>query len=353
MKVRGDKKKNRTPFRQILVVMAAILISVYSGVGAYHYLKKDVIIEYDSNKIKVSTMKSTVGEVLDQHGIIIGPDDYINIHPGENLMNYPVNRINIKKAVSVRVLVDGKELEFMTYEETVKDLLDANNIKLDENDKLSKINLQDKIKENMTIKVIRVDHKIVDELEPISYDIVKKPNKYIDEGIEKIIKEGKKGVREKRYKVIYENGVEVSRNLVNDTVLENPENKLIEYGTIIRYNTARGGVIRYKKAIYNMKATAYTSSYEDTGKHPSHPDFGITFTGIKARNGIIAVDPDVIPLGSRVYVEIRSKYPDYGFALAADTGGAIKGNIIDVYLDTQQQVYDWGIKRVNVYILAD
>ena len=63
-----------------------------------------------------------------------------------------------------------------------------------------------------------------------------------------------------------------------------------------------------------MRATAYTSSFKDTGENPGHPEFGITYTGIKAKKGIIAVDPNVIPLGTRVYVECSGNIPDYGFA---------------------------------------
>jgi 3D (Asp-Asp-Asp) domain-containing protein len=100
-----------------------------------------------------------------------------------------------------------------------------------------------------------------------------------------------------------------------------------------------------------MKATAYTSSFEDTGKNPGDEGFGRTCTGITARRGVIAVDPGVIPLGTRVYVEVPGRAGDYGYAIAADTGSAIKGGKIDVYLDSNGEVYSWGVKKVKVYIL--
>ena len=102
-----------------------------------------------------------------------------------------------------------------------------------------------------------------------------------------------------------------------------------------------------------MWATAYTSSFEDTGKHPDHPEFGICYTGMKAREGIIAVDPKVIPLYTKVYVEVLGDTPDYGFAIAGDIGSAIKGNLIDLYLDTSEAVKKWGVKKVRVYILNE
>lgn len=100
----------------------------------------------------------------------------------------------------------------------------------------------------------------------------------------------------------------------------------------------------------SMRATAYTSSYADTGKHPGSAGFGKTASGnmaIRDPNGYssIAVDPSVIPLGTRVYVE------GYGYAIAHDTGGAIKGNIIDLYFNSDSEVNNWGSRYVTVHIL--
>ena len=86
-----------------------------------------------------------------------------------------------------------------------------------------------------------------------------------------------------------------------------------------------------------MRATAYTPF--DPGCN------GITATGTKAGKGTVAVDPRVIPLGSKVYV------PGYGVAVAADTGGAIKGNRLDVCYPTKNEAYSWGVRNVTVYVL--
>ena len=94
-----------------------------------------------------------------------------------------------------------------------------------------------------------------------------------------------------------------------------------------------------------MVATAYTAGPESTGKSPGMPGYGITATGMRVKPGVIAVDPRVIPLGTYVYVR------GYGYSIAADTGGAIKGNRIDVYMKTLREAYQWGRRTVNVYIL--
>ncbi|MGF7185227.1 3D (Asp-Asp-Asp) domain-containing protein [Desulfitispora alkaliphila] len=98
-------------------------------------------------------------------------------------------------------------------------------------------------------------------------------------------------------------------------------------------NVASRGDVRGAKEVYTMEATAYT--------HTGNP----TATGIYPYVGVVAVDPNVIPLGSKLYIE------GYGFGLAADTGGAIKGDIVDVFMDTREEALQWGRRNVNVYLM--
>ncbi|MFK4342123.1 MULTISPECIES: 3D domain-containing protein [unclassified Paenibacillus] len=100
-----------------------------------------------------------------------------------------------------------------------------------------------------------------------------------------------------------------------------------------------------------VTATGYTAGYESTGKRPSHPGYGITYSGVKVRRdknklSTIAADPKTFPLGSILYI------PGYGYGIVADTGSAIKGNKIDLYFKTTRQVYsEWGKKEVDVQII--
>lgn len=98
-----------------------------------------------------------------------------------------------------------------------------------------------------------------------------------------------------------------------------------------------------------VTATGYTAGKESTGKTPEHPEYGITFSGVKVtRNAFstIAADPSVFPIGSILYI------PNYGYGVVADTGSAIKGKTIDLYYRTVDDVYDkWGKKKVKVYML--
>lgn len=96
-------------------------------------------------------------------------------------------------------------------------------------------------------------------------------------------------------------------------------------------------------------ATGYTAGYESTGKHPGHPQYGITYSGVKVKRDLystVAADLNIFPIGTILFI------PGYGYGVVADKGGAIKGNRIDLYFDTVEDVYkQWGKKKVNVYIV--
>jgi len=334
----------------IAIICIAVVISVTAGFFVFNGLKRHVVINNNGKEIAIETMKSTVGEVLQQTGITVAKEDYLSMPSDTKLAKLTKNVIEIKRAIPVSIKVDGKEYDVKSYKDTVKEVLSDNAISIGENDKFVGSQLGDKIVPNMDISITRVDEKTVTEELSLPFKTITKENDRLDVGTKNTVREGKAGVREKVYKVVYENGKQVTKQLVKDIISSNPLAKIVEVGTVLNYKTSRGDAIRYSDVI-EMKATSYTASYADTGKSPGDPGFGITATGRTVRKGIIAVDPSVIPLGTRVYVEVPGRAADYGYAVAADTGGAIKGNIIDVYLDSSSAVSAWGVKRVKVYIL--
>lgn len=98
-------------------------------------------------------------------------------------------------------------------------------------------------------------------------------------------------------------------------------------------------------------ATGYSAGYESTGKRPNHPDYGITYSGVKVRRdkktvSTIAADLKLFPLGTIFYI------PGYGYGVVADKGSAIKGKKIDLYFNTKKQVYkEWGKKEVDIQLI--
>ena len=150
-------------------------------------------------------------------------------------------------------------------------------------------------------------------------------------------------------RVVYENGKEISRKLIGETIKKQPVQKIVAMGALSVYTPSRGVKVPYTSSI-RMRSTAYTANYADTGKDPGDAYFGITASGTVAKRNegnysSVAVDPRVIPLGTRLYVE------GYGYAVAEDTGGAIKGNRIDLFFDSSSEVDSWGVKWINVYVV--
>lgn len=110
-------------------------------------------------------------------------------------------------------------------------------------------------------------------------------------------------------------------------------------------------VVRYEKLStktvqsFTAEVTAYTAGYESCGKLPNHPAYGITANGNKVRKGIIAADTNVLPFGTKVYIE------DLGIFTVDDTGGDIKGNRIDIYMDNLNEAVKFGRQNRKLIVL--
>jgi uncharacterized protein YabE (DUF348 family) len=338
--------------KKLFAAVAAAAVLTGAFIGIYAWLEKDVVINDNGNVITCKTMKNTFEEILEQRGITVSEYDYVSIPLETSLQKTGTNEIYIKRAVPVYITADSSTTKIMTYKDTVKEVLKDSPVKPDGNDRLEGADIDDSISDGMELRIVRVTEQVIGETETIPYTIQRKANKRMDEGTEKVIQPGQEGVLEKLYKVVIEDGREVSKQFLSEKILLDPINMITEFGTVLNHTTSRGDVVRYKK-VMDMRATAYTASLKDTGKAPGHPLFGITATGMKARKGVIAVDPKVIPLHTKLYVEILGDTPDYGFCVAGDVGGAIKGNKIDLYYDSQDYVDRFGVKKVRVYILNE
>ncbi len=338
--------------KELLIVMIAVAVSAGAGLGVFAYLEKDVIIHDNGKVIACKTMKDTVRKTLDQNNITVNTCDYINMALDTRLQRKNTNEIYIKRAVPVYITADGIETKIMSYRDTVEEMLKDSPVKPEGLDRLMGAALQDKVSSDMSLRIVRVSENVISEKEAIPFTVQKRANSRLDSGTEKVVEAGQEGIREKQYKVVTEDGNEVSKLFLAESVLRDPINMIMEFGTVLHYKTSRGDTVRYKK-VMDMRATAYTASFEDTGKKPGDRNFGVTATGIKAKKGVIAVDPRVIPLHTRVYVEIAGSTPDYGYAVAEDVGGAIKGSKIDLYYDSLNYAKSFGVKRVKVYILQE
>ena len=336
-----------------LSVFAAMVIIVTAITVTGFYSEREITIFDNENEKKVLTKERTVGDLLDKENISLGEYDTIDFGLETKIRNLPKGTIHILRALPVILKVDGNEQIIMSCGPTIKDVLKKANVTLSQLDYVKENSVDNNIREGTKIEVVRVSEKFYTDVEKIPFKTIYRDNNRLSSSVTNVIQQGADGERKITYREVYENGQKTKREIFKKEVTKQPDNKIIERGTKPSIKTvSRGDSLRYKKVI-DMQATAYCASYEDTGKRPGDPYFGITATGRKAERGVVAVDPKVIPLGTRLYIESLGNIEDYGYAIAADTGGAIKGNKIDLFYETKSEVNNWGRRKVRVYILSD
>ncbi|SMB89335.1 protein of unknown function [Thermanaeromonas toyohensis ToBE] len=309
---------------RVLRAVVCLVLSLWALV-AIGWTERQVRIEADGHAFELVTRSWTVAGALEEAGIQVEPEDLVIPDPASPIT--PGLVISVNRAIPVRVEADGQQKTVKVPVPTVAQVLTAAGLTLGPLDRVE-TNLAGA--ENLYLKVFRVTQEIEVRSEPIPFKIERQADFRLERGVQKVVREGKPGLRYLKYRVTKENGKEVKRELLNTWVEIQPQSKIIAYGT--RTPEVAATVAGTGKVL-EMEATAYT--------HTGSP----TATGIYPYRGIVAVDPKVIPLGTRLYVE------GYGYAWAQDTGGLIKGHRIDLFMDTEKEAILWGRRRVRVYIL--
>jgi len=325
-------------FLKLAAVITVCLVLTTSLV--YGWMKKDIIVSDAGKEIEISTFKNTVKDVLNEKAINIGPNDEIDVSMTAELKDGL--SINIHRAKKVSIKTKESTMFIYTTSNTVESALKEAEVLVGSKDRVEPA-MDSHLQEGTQINVIRVEEKLVSQKVTMEFANEVKKNDSLPKGLVNVVKKGQPGQKEVTIKMVYEDGKEVSKQIVSEKVLQAPVNGLIEEGAKTTLVTSRGQ-INFTKAI-KMTATAYDATFESCGKHPGDPQYGITYSGLRVRPGIVAVDPRVIPLGTWLYVE------GYGEALAADIGGAIKGNRIDLYFESPSDVRRYGKKPVKVYVL--
>lgn len=317
----------------------ALVITVFVIFGLRELaLKKVSIYVEGSEPVVVTTMAWRVGTVLSQVGVQLFDGDVVTPSVSNRVREGEV--IKVQRAFTVSIAADGQKHEIRTTETSVRDLLEVVGITVGAEDKVIP-GVTERLAEESTIKVIRVTHDHITENESIPFKTIRQSDPGMDQGKTRVARQGKNGTLQKTIKRTYEDGKLVNRSVVGQKVVTEAVDAIIHVGTRPIPKTVRasnGKLLQYTE-MKELLATAYTPR--------DGSQSGITYTGIKATKGVVAVDPRVIPLGTRLYI------PGYGEALAADTGGAIKGLRIDLCYESRQEAIQFGRRVVKVYILAN
>jgi len=333
------KNFSNGPKAKIIIGLVSIIIVVVMVIAIS--MRKTLIINIDGKEETFVTYKVYVKDVLQEKGIEVTTKD--KLQPSLESKVSEKEPIKIKKAITVNIVAKDIQLEVQTAEDNIKDMLETEVATLKEqgivfNKDVDEVlpSIDSKIEDNLSVQLINVEAKDVIEKQAIKFDTITEKNESLDKSVKKVKSEGVDGKKEITYKVIYKDGVESSREVISSKVVSEPQNKILIQGTGTVY-ASRGGSVSSKKQL-NCKATAYTGGTStSSGRKPSRIVDGIS---------TIAVDPTVIPIGTKVYIE------GYGYAVAADTGSGIKGNIVDVYFNSEKETSNWGLKQVQVSIIA-
>lgn len=235
--------------------------------------------------------------------------------------------------VSVTENGQTRQIESATAK-TVGELLAEQKIILGKLDRCSS-SLPTALADGMQIVVTRVRVEQVVERAPIPFPTAQKYSSALRVGMKKIVQAGKPGIKATTYRDTFKDGARVARKKLSEKTVP-PRKAIVMTGTRGMTLASRG--FFGGRRILEMSATGY-------GPNRNGHWSARCATGLKPGKGVVAVDPRFIPLGTRLFIE------GYGYAVAGDTGGAIKGNRIDLGMDSHHEAMAVGRRKVRVLIL--
>lgn len=240
--------------------------------------------------------------------------------------------------VNVKVIIGGKERIVNTDLVSVGEILANLGVYPDDDDELNH-STDDIVTEGMSIVLRKIDEIGIVMYEVIDYQTETKYIHTIPAGTKEVVQEGKDGLSTQVMRQLYIDGVLDSETVISEELTKKPVTKKVNIGLGGTFTGNDGK--RYPYSYYiDVIATAYGGEMFS----------GLTYTGKQVELGMIAVDPDYIPLGSKVYVV--GDYGDYGVCYAEDTGSKVIGKSIDIYMgDDLQVMKEFGRRNMRVYIL--
>ncbi len=285
-------------------------------IGRFH----TITIHHNNQQQTIRTAVATVGEAVQEAGIMLFAADRIEPVAATPLETGMI--INIVPSTTYTIQVDGHTQQIRSNQTNPHAILAEAGVTLQGND-YTIPDPSTPLRANDTIQVIRVTEEIRFEDGVIPYQTLWQETDQLDLDTQGIITQGVPGILRHRWRVRYENGVEVGQIADGEWVEREPVNEVIGYGSRITIRTldTPEGQLSYWRVV-RMRVTSYTAA--SSGKAPDHPAYGITASGHRVAKGIVAVDRSVVPFRSSVYV------PNYGTGFVGDTGGGVRGRWIDL-----------------------
>lgn len=380
---RSTQHPRRRAWLRRLIVVAVLAAAVGALLSQTVFAQTSYIIT-DGDRVTVHrSYSSDPYEVLTEAGIELEEEDTYETGYADGM-----NQITVRRMQMVTVINRGAQSVIGTYGETAGSLLARMGITPGTGDTLS-CSSETQTYDGMTIELVHTETRIEEEDTTVPYPVNYYEDPDLEPDAEIVLVAGQNGLTHVKSEVTYRNGKEVSRVVVQETVKMKPVTQLVIRGvdrTIMEQpadpepteqsvssgSTSLGGSSssgpstsggsRYDGSAETSGNVIMTSSGESytyvdvmtcsATAYTCEGYVGHTYSGTLARVGAIAVDPTVIPLGTKMYVVSNDGQYVYGYCVAEDIGGGIKGNKIDLYFDTYAECWDFGVRMCTVYILG-
>ncbi|MBW7572881.1 3D domain-containing protein [Caproiciproducens faecalis] len=305
---------------------------------------------HTDGQVKTVTLHygDTVAQALSLAAVKLEANDLVTPQPAEKLVQG--TDIQVKRRFTVSITADGQTKSALVSDGTVAQALDEAGVALGADD-LVNVQKDAAVSEGMKINVSRVTYKEVTSIQPVAYQNKNESSASLYKGQTKIKTSGKNGSQSvvTRQKLI--EGKVAASEVLSATVLEQPVDQVTAVGT--KKKAAGSAVINGNGTVTDQNGKTISYKKCVSGRCTGYTGGGRTSTGKAAAFGLVAVNPKVIPYGSRLYICSPNGKVVYGYAIAADTGGGLmSGRIVaDLYFDTVGQCRSFGNRNMNIYVL--
>ncbi|WP_301860606.1 G5 domain-containing protein [uncultured Megasphaera sp.] len=322
-------KRYQGPITRMYLTLIALLIMV-SLTG---FIDKGKSVTFQADGVTRSVYTHAINEeaLMREHNIAIGPHDEIDMTTPELTEG---SHVTVRRAVPVVLEHKNQKQTVQSAKQTVQDV--ASQYGYDPAAYRPYGDGTAAVTPGMTIRIGTLSRKEITEDEVVPFAIESIPDETLGKGEEKVLQAGQNGRKRVKTNIVSLDGQVVGREHVSTTLITEMKPLIRHVGTKETVEINTGTVSKFKE-VFTMEATAYLPT-DGNGE-------GITKMGTWARHGVVAVDPNVIPLGTRVFI------PGYGVATAEDTGGDILGNRIDLCMEEYEACMAFGRRMVPVYIL--
>ena len=341
--------------RSLVIRTMAVLVAVtcmFTVLAQTVFAQNTYVINDGDQTVVHTTYASNPARVLSEAGFALDEDDFYTTAATEGGAE-----ITVQRALKVTVNNCGESVEVNSYGETLIELLNRIGVPTGGEYSVS-AELKTPVYDGMQVEVTRTVHNTETYVVEVPYEHSTYEDPTLPAGEEKLIVEGVNGQTQYTAKVVYANAQEQSRTIVEETVLEAAVNQVVAIGTgknVGGKNTQPiigNGVI----VLPTGEVLTYTSTDQYEATAYTHTDAGCnmtTATGTTVRVGTVAVDPTVIPYGTRMFIVCNDGSYIYGLGTAEDCGGAIKGKRLDLYFPTDPECWAFGRRACTVYFLGD